>query len=123
MNGACLFFAIRGQNTDGHRFIDEVFRKNKHAIIVSENDIKENYKLSIQVKNINVAMTSIAKIFFDQPDGQLKIVPIIGTNGKTISAYLCLTMLNKISKTGMLSTIEYDTGKKKLMPHILHLCR
>lgn len=64
MNGACLFFAIRGQNTDGHRFIDEVFRKNKHAIIVSENDIKENYKLSIQVKNINVAMTSVAKIFF-----------------------------------------------------------
>lgn len=112
-DGACLFFAIRGHSTDGHKFIDEVFRKNKHAIIVSENDIKENYERSIRVKNINVAMASIAKNFFDQPDEQLKIVAITGTNGKTTSAYLCRAMLNKISKTGMLSTIEYDTGKKK----------
>ena len=59
-DGACLFFAIRGHSTDGHKFIDEVFRKNKHAIIVSENDIKENYERSIRVKNINVAMASFA---------------------------------------------------------------
>ena len=113
-DGACLFFAICGQSTDGHKFIDEVFRKNKHAIIVSENDLKKNYERSIQVKNINIAMASIAKNFFDQPDEQLKIVAITGTNGKTTSAYLCRAMLNKISKTGMLSTIEYDTGKKKV---------
>ena len=111
--GTCLFFAICGQSTDGHRFINEVFRKNKHAIIVSENDLKKNYERSIRVKNINIAMASIAKKFFDQPDEQLKIVAITGTNGKTTSAYLCRAMLNKISKTGMLSTIEYDTGKKK----------
>ena len=113
-DGACLFFAICGQSTDGHRFIDEVFRKNKHAIIVSENDLKKNYERSIRVKNINVAMASVAKNFFDQPDEQLKIVAITGTNGKTTSAYLCRAMLNKISKTGMLSTIEHDTGKKKV---------
>lgn len=112
--GTCLFFAICGQSTDGHRFINEVFRKNKHAIIVSENDLKKNYERSIRVKNINIAMASIAKKFFDQPDEQLKIVAITGTNGKTTSAYLCRAMLNKISKTGMLSTIEYDTGKKKV---------
>ena len=113
-DGACLFFAIRGHSTDGHKFIDEVFRKNKHAIIVSENDLKKNYERSIQVKNINIAMASIAKNFFDQPDEQLKIVAITGTNGKTTSAYLCRAMLNKISKTGMISTIEYDTGQKKV---------
>ena len=113
-DGACLFFAICGQSTDGHRFIDDVFKKNKHAIVVSEKDLKGNYERSIRVNDINVAMASVAKNFFDQPDEQLKIVAITGTNGKTTSAYLCRAMLNKISKTGMLSTIEYDTGKKKV---------
>ena len=44
-----LFFAIHGQNTDRHRFIDDVFKKNKHAIVVSEKDLKGNYKRSIRV--------------------------------------------------------------------------
>ena len=45
-DGACLFFAIRGHSTDGHKFIDDVFRKNKRAIIISENDIKKNLTYS-----------------------------------------------------------------------------
>jgi len=54
----------------------------------------------------------LQKNFLDQPDEQLKIVAITGTNGKTTSAYLCCAMLNKISKTGMINTIVYGTGKK-----------
>ncbi|MDR0742598.1 MAG: UDP-N-acetylmuramoyl-L-alanyl-D-glutamate--2,6-diaminopimelate ligase [Puniceicoccales bacterium] len=116
--GATLFFALAGEHFDGHDFIDDVFQKNPLAIILSEKDLKSLHRRSIQVRDIQKAMAVIVKRFFTDPDAKLNLIGVTGTNGKTTTTYLCREMLNTISKTGMLGTVEYDVcGKIRKVPN------
>ncbi|MDR2432138.1 MAG: UDP-N-acetylmuramoyl-L-alanyl-D-glutamate--2,6-diaminopimelate ligase [Puniceicoccales bacterium] len=116
--GAILFFALAGEHFDGHDFIDDIFQKNPSAIILSEKDPRSLPPRSIRVHNIRKAMAVIAKRFFADPDAKLNLIGVTGTNGKTTTKYLCRAMLNTISKTGMLGTVEYDVcGKIKKVPN------
>ncbi|MDR1173757.1 MAG: UDP-N-acetylmuramoyl-L-alanyl-D-glutamate--2,6-diaminopimelate ligase, partial [Puniceicoccales bacterium] len=118
MSGATLFFALAGEHFDGHDFIDDVFRKNPSAIILSEKDLRSLHGRSIQVRDIQKTMAVIAKRFFTNPDAKLNLIGVTGTNGKTTTTYLCRAMLNTISKTGMLGTVEYDVcGKIRKVPN------
>ncbi|MDR1401578.1 MAG: UDP-N-acetylmuramoyl-L-alanyl-D-glutamate--2,6-diaminopimelate ligase [Puniceicoccales bacterium] len=108
---ATLFFAREGFNCDGHTFIGDVFQKNSQAIVVSERDLSKTHMRSIRVRDIAKTMAVVAKKFFNSPDEKLQVVAITGTNGKTTTAYLCRAMMNKISKTGMFGTVEYDAGE------------
>ncbi|MDR1528601.1 MAG: UDP-N-acetylmuramoyl-L-alanyl-D-glutamate--2,6-diaminopimelate ligase [Puniceicoccales bacterium] len=111
-NGTVLFFALGGEHFDGHDFIDGIFQKNPLAIILSEKDLKSLHGRSIQVRDMQKTMAVIAKRFFTNPDAELNLIGVTGTNGKTTTAYLCRAMLNTISKTGMLGTVEYDVCGK-----------
>ncbi|MDR1457250.1 MAG: UDP-N-acetylmuramoyl-L-alanyl-D-glutamate--2,6-diaminopimelate ligase [Puniceicoccales bacterium] len=117
-DGTILFFALAGEHFDGHDFIDEVFRKNPLAIILSEKDPRSLPPRSIQVHDIQKTMAVIAKRFFTDPDAKLNLIGVTGTNGKTTTTYLCRAMLNTINKTGMLGTVEYDVcGKIRKVPN------
>lgn len=53
----------------------------------------------------------LAKRFYKDPTQSLKVVAVTGTNGKTTTAYMTRHILNRSKmKTGMIGTIEYDTG-------------
>jgi UDP-N-acetylmuramoyl-L-alanyl-D-glutamate--2,6-diaminopimelate ligase len=110
---AALFFALAGETTDGHNFIGDVFKKNPRAIVVSERDLTEKYPRSIRVGDMQMVMAVAARKFYGFPDEKLNLVAITGTNGKTTTAYLCRAMLNRISLTGMIGTVEYDLGGGK----------
>ncbi|MDR2629132.1 MAG: UDP-N-acetylmuramoyl-L-alanyl-D-glutamate--2,6-diaminopimelate ligase [Puniceicoccales bacterium] len=111
-DGAILFFALTGKHFDGHDFIDDVFKKNPLAIILSEKDLRSLHRRSIQVCDIHKTMAVMAKRFFTNPDSKLNLIGVTGTNGKTTTTYLCRAMLSTISKTGMLGTVEYDVCGK-----------
>ncbi|MDR2777076.1 MAG: UDP-N-acetylmuramoyl-L-alanyl-D-glutamate--2,6-diaminopimelate ligase [Puniceicoccales bacterium] len=111
-NGAILFFALAGEHFDGHDFINDIFRKNPLAIVLSEKDLRSLHGRSIQIRDIQKTMAVIAKKFFTNPDAKLNLIGVTGTNGKTTTSYLCRAMLNTVSKTGMLGTVEYDVCGK-----------
>jgi UDP-N-acetylmuramoyl-L-alanyl-D-glutamate--2,6-diaminopimelate ligase len=111
-NGAVLFFTLTGEHFDGHDFIGDVFQKNPSTIVISEKDLSSLHVRSIKVNNIRKTMAVIAKRFFTDPDAELNLIGVTGTNGKTTTTYLCRALLNTVSKTGMLGTVEYDVCGK-----------
>ncbi len=76
-----LFFAIKGKNTDGHKFAKEAIKKGAIKTVVSKK-IKElsNNKI-IKVKNTFSALNNLAKVTRDSSHAQ--IIGITGSVGKT----------------------------------------
>ncbi|MEI8134248.1 MAG: UDP-N-acetylmuramoyl-tripeptide--D-alanyl-D-alanine ligase [bacterium] len=80
-----LFIALRGENFDGHEFIQHVQEKGATAAIVDEKWKKKNrkkYKLPlIVVKNTLDAYGAIANLFRNK--FSIPIILVAGSNGKT----------------------------------------
>ncbi len=106
-----LFFAIKGHVADGHDFIDEALSRGAVAI-VSEKPVKENSTVFC-VKNARKAMALISARFYNNPSKKMSLICITGTNGKTTTAYLIESILEKEGiKAGVIGTVNYRYGKK-----------
>ena len=46
-----LFFAIKGKNKDGNKFVKEAINKGASLAIVNKINIKKNFSKQIKVKN------------------------------------------------------------------------
>jgi len=82
-NPGTLFFALKGQNHDGHQYIEQLIQKGVRYFVVE--NIPENCidKASfLMVDNTTIALQETAKYYrslFDFP-----VIGITGSNGKTI---------------------------------------
>ncbi len=92
-----IFFAIKGNNFDGNKFISIAIKKGS-KIIISEKRITNPQKdiLFIRTKNIRKLLAEIAfKIYKNKPNN---LIAVTGTNGKSSVSdfYFQLLKLNKI---------------------------
>ena len=103
-----VFFAVKGTQVDGHRFIHSAIA-NGSSIIVCENlpeDLKSEVTY-IRVENSSAALGQAASNFYDNPSKQLKLVGVTGTNGKTTTVTLLYDLFTDLGyKVGLLSTVE-----------------
>ena len=82
-NAGTLFFALKGQNHDGHHYIPELIKKGVRFFVVEK--VPENYvdkATFLAVQNTTEALQKTAKYYrnlFHFP-----IIGITGSNGKTI---------------------------------------
>jgi len=111
-----LFVAVLGTRVDGHDYIDQAV--NKGAISIICEKIPENPVIGItyiRVRNSAEALGKIASNFFGNPSGQLKLVGITGTNGKTTTATLLYNLFKSLGyKVGLLSTVLNKIGNYTL---------
>jgi UDP-N-acetylmuramoyl-tripeptide--D-alanyl-D-alanine ligase len=100
-----LFFAIKGEHTDGHNFVKDAFKKGASAAVVEKKWLKKNLsffqgKLLIGVSNTVEALGKLALLHrrrFDIP-----VICIGGSNGKTTTKDLTAAALSekfKVLKT------------------------
>lgn len=110
-----IFICIKGLKVDGHSFIQDVIKKGVKAIIVEENvNVKEDITV-IKVENTRIALAKISSNYFGNPKDKLKIIGITGTNGKTTSAFIMKSILEKAGqKVGVIGTIANYIGNKKI---------
>jgi UDP-N-acetylmuramoyl-L-alanyl-D-glutamate--2,6-diaminopimelate ligase len=103
-----LFIAIKGLQTDGHKFIDQTIKSGATAIICEEMPEKRlDYITYVRVKDSSAALAIIAANFYDHPSSKLKLVGITGTNGKTTTATLLFKLFKGLGyKVGLLSTVR-----------------
>lgn len=81
-----LFIAIKGFETDGHKYIESAIKNGAVAVLGEDDRICEcTY---VKTKNSRKAMALCAAEFYDHPERKLKIIGITGTNGKTTTTYL-----------------------------------
>ncbi|MCK4519021.1 MAG: UDP-N-acetylmuramoyl-L-alanyl-D-glutamate--2,6-diaminopimelate ligase, partial [Candidatus Omnitrophica bacterium] len=90
----CLFIALRGSITDGHRYIARAVSRGARAVI-SEKDFNcPPSVITIIVENSREAMGVLLGNFYKK-NKKLKLVGITGTNGKTTISLLINSILTE----------------------------
>ena len=113
--GAC-FFAVRGTQSDGHRYITSAIERGAVAIICEEMPESRVEGVSyVKVEDSNIAMAHIAAAYYDHPSRELRLVGVTGTNGKTTTATLLYDMFMAMGyKAGLISTVIYRIGERSI---------
>jgi UDP-N-acetylmuramoyl-L-alanyl-D-glutamate--2,6-diaminopimelate ligase len=104
-----LFVAINGgEEVDRHEFIPEVVARGASAI-VAERNVPGGGTPLILVDNCRSALARMAARYFGYPDRSLRLVGITGTNGKTTTALIVRSILERAGeKCGYVGTLGYQ---------------
>ena len=99
------FVAIKGQNCDGHDYIDDAIKNGAQTIICE----KGNYSVkTVIVDNTKKFLKEYLYTNYYEQIKDIKLIGITGTNGKTTSCYLLYQALNKLNlKTAYIGTIGF----------------
>src|ERR1700674_4928377 len=104
-----LFLCIPGANADGHDFAPEAVGRGAVAL-VCERPLGLPVPQLI-VPSARAAMAVAADEFFGHPSGELEVVGVTGTNGKTTTSFLLFVILASAGRRpGLLGTIEARVG-------------
>ena len=114
-DGDC-FFAVRGTQSDGHRYIASAIERGAKSIICEEMpEVRNAYVAYVVVEDTNIAMAHMAAAFYDHPSEELRLVGVTGTNGKTTTATLLYDMFMAMGyKAGLISTVIYRIGERSV---------
>ena len=109
------FVCVKGFKVDGHSFIGDVIKKGAKTLIVQEDvSVQEDITI-IKVRDTRKALAIMSSNYFGNPKDKLKIIGITGTNGKTTSAFIIKSILEKAGfMTGLIGTIANYIGNKKV---------
>ncbi|MEK6223375.1 MAG: Mur ligase domain-containing protein, partial [Thermodesulfobacteriales bacterium] len=104
-----LFVALKGENTDGHSYIDSAVTNGAKALIVEKVPEINSQEVSVvQVNDSRAALAVVSANFFRHPTKELTLVGITGTNGKTTITYLLESIWqHQNKKSGIIGTIDY----------------
>jgi UDP-N-acetylmuramoyl-L-alanyl-D-glutamate--2,6-diaminopimelate ligase len=115
-----LFLAMRGETSDGNRFIDAAIRAGAVAVVTdsSSEKVREGVAWAL-VPHGRRALARVSENFYKRPAERLAITGITGTNGKSTSAFLIEAILTAAArKSALIGTIEYHVaGRTSPAPH------
>jgi len=115
VESGAVFFAIQGENSDGHHFVPQALERGAVAV-VSERSAPDGMEVPwVQVSKIRRVLSDAARAFYGHPERALRLVGITGTNGKTTTSYLLESILRAAGiGVGLFGTIEYHVAGKTL---------
>lgn len=104
-----LFFCVQGEKVDGHEFAADAVERGAVGLVVERElgvDVAQ-----VVVADARAAMAPLAARFWGDPSGELKVVGVTGTNGKTTSAFLIREILEAAGvRCGLLGTVKQVVG-------------
>ncbi len=105
-----VFFALRGTQTDGHRFIGQVIAAGAAAVVCEKlpADLPaDSSTVLVTVPDSAAALGWASSAFYGYPSQSLHLVGVTGTNGKTTCATLLFRLFRELGYScGLLSTVE-----------------
>jgi UDP-N-acetylmuramoyl-L-alanyl-D-glutamate--2,6-diaminopimelate ligase len=109
-----LFFAIEGMITDGHKFLDEALQRGAVAV-ASERKADAQMNLAwIQVSSIRKFMALCSNEFYGNPSKRMQLVGVTGTNGKTTTCHLIQAIMDQVSPSLKMGTIDAVIGEQRI---------
>ena len=110
----CLFAAIRGTTSDGHRFIPTALEAGATAILAETApplDLPATVTW-LHVPDSRSALAALASAINDDPWRELIVAGVTGTNGKTTTVFLLHHLMKSgWHRAGLLGTILVDDGE------------
>lgn len=116
----CVFVAMRGESSDGNRFIDQAIGAGAAAVVTdSAGETPRAGVAWAVVPNGRRALARVSANFYKKPAERIAITGITGTNGKSTTAFLVEAILAAAGrKSALIGTIEYHVAGKVLpAPH------
>src|SRR5271166_4106589 len=116
----CAFVAMRGETSDGNRFIDQAIQAGAVAIVTDSAAEKARPGVAwAVVPNGRRALARVSANFYKRPAERIAITGITGTNGKSTTAFLIEAILAAAGrKSALIGTIEYHVaGRVYPAPH------
>ncbi len=109
-----LFVAIRGFESDGHKFVGAAVNAGASVIICEERPVEEIPY--ILVENSREALAIVSRNYFGDPASKMTLIGVTGTNGKTTTTMLIKHVLEDLTgeKAGLIGTNQNMIGEKVL---------
>lgn len=102
-----LFFALCDGNLDGKEYVLEAINCGAVAVVYSgklEFDCPQNVVL-LNVADVRFAMSIMARNFYSRADEKLKLIGVVGSNGKTTTSTIIYDVLRFAGKSvGLIGT-------------------
>ena len=109
-----IFTAIKGFQTDGHKFIESAFTLGcRNFIIEDKTFVTEaiaNCSNIAIVSNIREVLGLVAREIKHCPDKSLHMFGVTGTKGKTTVTTLLYHIIESIYKTSLFTTVAYKVA-------------
>jgi UDP-N-acetylmuramoyl-L-alanyl-D-glutamate--2,6-diaminopimelate ligase len=115
-----VFVAMRGESSDGNRFIDQAIATGAVAIVTDSETEKPRANVAwALVPHGRRALARVSANFYKKPAERIAVTGITGTNGKSTTAFLLESILAAAGrKSALIGTIEYHVAGKILpAPH------
>jgi len=115
-----VFVAMRGESSDGNRFIDQAIQAGAVAVVTDCAAQKPRPNIAwALVPHGRRALARVSANFYKKPAERIAVTGITGTNGKSTTAFLVESILRAAGrKSALIGTIEYHVAGKVLpAPH------
>ena len=108
-----LFVAVRGFESDGHKYIPMAAEKGCAAVLCEEAPSVDVPYIRTDDSRLGLALA--AKNFYRDPSRDMKVIGITGTNGKTTTTILVKQILEKTlgAKVGLIGSISNMIGDEE----------
>jgi UDP-N-acetylmuramoyl-L-alanyl-D-glutamate--2,6-diaminopimelate ligase len=111
-----LFVAIPGTAKDGTEFIPQAIEKGAAAIVTQTPTTDNRQLTTVLVEDPRAALALLAANFYGRPAGQLSLVGVTGTSGKTTTTRMIESVFDALGEpVGLIGTIEYRAGDERLV--------
>lgn len=109
----CAFVCMRGSNSDGHKYAAGAAQAGA-AVIVAEEPVEAPGAQVVLVPDTRKALALLSAAFFENPaEGDISVIGVTGTKGKTTTAYMIRSILEAAGhKTGVIGTIGVLMGEE-----------
>jgi UDP-N-acetylmuramoyl-L-alanyl-D-glutamate--2,6-diaminopimelate ligase len=112
-----VFVAMRGESTDGNRYIDAVVAQGAAAVVTDSREAYERLRrehpevAAALVERGRRALAEASSVVMGHPERRQALSAVTGTNGKTTTAFLLEAMLRSVGRVCvLLGTIETHVG-------------
>ena len=109
-----LFAAMVGAVSDGHDYIAAAREKGAVAVLCQKAPASDIPYIRVADSRLGLALAS--RCFFGDPAGQMRMIGVTGTNGKTTTTYLIKHLLETqtAAKVGLIGTNCNMIGDREL---------
>ncbi len=107
-----VFVAVPGFEADGHDFVEAALEAGAAALVVERRLEGVSPEIpQFVASSCREALSRIGDAFYGHPSGELALIGVTGTNGKTTTAFLIDAILRSSGRDGgLMGTIHYRVG-------------